>query len=120
VYITDDRGTIIFITDDNDARESIAGDSGTRVWIADGNGTREFIVDASGTRMFIADDCGVCGRCQGYQQGFRRRWTQVCTWTSHNIDCFLGSFCSVRAVFRLNCLKAQPSYEGRAAVEGGR
>jgi hypothetical protein len=39
---------------------------------------------------------------------------------SHNIDCFLGSFCYIRTVFRLNCLTAQPLlYEGRAAVERG-
>jgi hypothetical protein len=37
-----------------------------------------------------------------------------------NIDCFLGSFCYIRTVFRLNCLTAQPSYEGGAAVEGGK
>jgi hypothetical protein len=37
--------------------------------------------------------------------------------TSHNLDCFLGSFFYIRTVFRLNCLTAQPSYEGRAAVE---
>jgi hypothetical protein len=35
------------------------------------------------------------------------------------IDCFLGSFCYIRTVFRLICLTAQPSYEGRAAVHGG-
>jgi hypothetical protein len=29
-------------------------------------------------------------------------------------------FCYIRTVFRLNCLTAQPSYEGRAAVEGGK
>jgi hypothetical protein len=39
--------------------------------------------------------------------------------TSHNIDCLLGSFCYIRAVIRLNCLTAQPSYKGRAAVGGG-
>jgi hypothetical protein len=40
--------------------------------------------------------------------------------TSHNIDCFLGSFCYIWTVFRLNCLTAQPSYEGWTAVEGGK
>jgi GTPase SAR1 family protein len=49
-----------------------------------------------------------------------RRVTQVGLETSHNIDCFLGSFCHIRTVFRLNCLTAQPSYEGRAAMEGGK
>jgi hypothetical protein len=37
----------------------------------------------------------------------------------YNIDCFLGSFCFIRTVFRMNCLTAQPSYEERAAVERG-
>jgi hypothetical protein len=37
--------------------------------------------------------------------------------TSHNIDCVLGSLCYIRTVFHLNCLTAQLSYEGRAAVE---
>jgi hypothetical protein len=40
--------------------------------------------------------------------------------TSHNIDCFLGSLCYIRTVFHLNCLTAQLSYKGRAAVEGAK
>jgi hypothetical protein len=40
--------------------------------------------------------------------------------TIPGIDCFLGSFCYIRTVFRLNCLSAQLTYEGRAAVEGGK
>jgi hypothetical protein len=47
---------------------------------------------------------------------------QHCQWdplTCWNIDCLLGSFCCIRTEFRLNCLTAQPSDEGRAAVEGG-
>jgi hypothetical protein len=43
-----------------------------------------------------------------------------CRKTPHNIDCFLGSLCYLRAVFRLNCFTAQLSYEGRAAVEGAK
>jgi hypothetical protein len=39
------------------------------------------------------------------------------TQTYHNIDCGSGSFCNIRRVFHLNCLTAQLSYEGRAAVE---
>jgi hypothetical protein len=31
-----------------------------------------------------------------------------------------GSLCYIRTVFRLNCLTAQLSYEGRAAVEGAK
>jgi hypothetical protein len=40
------------------------------------------------------------------------------TQTSHNIDCFWGSLCYKRTLFHLNCLTAQLSYEGGAAVEG--
>jgi hypothetical protein len=40
--------------------------------------------------------------------------------TPHNIDCFLGSLFYTRTVFHLDCLTAQVSYEGRAAVEGGK
>jgi hypothetical protein len=39
--------------------------------------------------------------------------------TSHIIDCFLGTFCFIQTVFLLNWLTAQPSYEVKAAVEGG-
>jgi L1 cell adhesion molecule len=52
--------------------------------------------------------------------------TQVRERTNHidisqYIDCFLTSFCFIYgpACFVLNCLTAQPSYEGRAAVGGG-
>jgi hypothetical protein len=40
--------------------------------------------------------------------------------SQYTVDCFLGSFCYIRTVFRLNCLTTQLSYEGRAAVEGGK
>jgi hypothetical protein len=39
--------------------------------------------------------------------------------TSHNIDCALGPLL-YKSVFHLNSLTAQLSYEGRAAVEGGK
>jgi hypothetical protein len=42
----------------------------------------------------------------------------VCSTDISNIDCVLGSLCYVRTVFHLNCVTAQLSYEGRAAVEG--
>jgi hypothetical protein len=51
------------------------------------------------------------GKCFGF--GFDPQ-------TSHNIDCVLGFLCYIRTVFHLNCLKAQLSYEGRAAVEGAK
>jgi hypothetical protein len=35
-----------------------------------------------------------------------------------DISRVLGSLCYIRTVFYLNCLTAQLSYEGRAAVEG--
>jgi hypothetical protein len=40
--------------------------------------------------------------------------------SQYTVDCFLGSLCYIRTVFRLNCLIAQLSYEGRAAVEGAK
>jgi hypothetical protein len=46
--------------------------------------------------------------------------TKALAQTSHNIDCVLGSLCYVWTVFQLNCLTAQHSYEGRAAVEGAK
>jgi hypothetical protein len=37
-----------------------------------------------------------------------------------HIDCVFGSLCYIRTVFHLNCLTAQLSNEGRAAVEGAK
>jgi hypothetical protein len=39
--------------------------------------------------------------------------------SQYGIDCFLGSLCYIRNAFRLNCLTAQLSYEGRAVVVEG-
>jgi hypothetical protein len=40
--------------------------------------------------------------------------------SQYTVDCFLGSLCYIQTVFHLNCLTAQLSYEGRAAVEGAK
>jgi hypothetical protein len=36
--------------------------------------------------------------------------------TSHNSDCFSGSFCYIQTVFLVNGLTAQPPYEVAAVV----
>jgi hypothetical protein len=58
--------------------------------------------------------CTVRGATKCFYHAFRAQ-------TSHNIDCALGPLCYIcKSVSHSNCLTAQLSYEGRAAVEGGK
>jgi hypothetical protein len=54
----------------------------------------------------------------GNLTSFLFRYVHELSTTDISQDCVLGSLCYIRTVFHLNCLTAQLSYEGRAAVEG--